>query len=81
MAVRPALLALLFAATSVSAYAPEGDAKAAYDRAMQFKKALDYRSARVELMNATAEGQKPKPRICWGRSSGCRASWRRPAIR
>lgn len=37
------------------AYKPDADAKAAFDRAAQFRKALDYRSARVELMNATAE--------------------------
>jgi cellulose synthase operon protein C len=38
-----------------AAYQPDADAKAAYDRAMQFRQALDYRSARIELMNATAE--------------------------
>lgn len=43
------------AATSAAAYKPDADAKAAFDRAAEFRKALDYRSARVELMNATAE--------------------------
>jgi cellulose synthase operon protein C len=42
-------------ASASSAYKPDSDAKAAYDRAMAFRAALDYRSARVELMNATAE--------------------------
>jgi cellulose synthase operon protein C len=42
-------------ATASPAYKPDTDAKAAYDRATAFRAALDYRSARVELMNATAE--------------------------
>ena len=42
-------------ASSALAYKPDGDAQAAYDRAVAFRNALDYRSARVELMNATAE--------------------------
>ncbi len=36
-------------------YQPDPDARAAFDRAVEFVRALDYRSARVELMNATAE--------------------------
>ncbi len=54
---KPLLLSVLIAAmtTSAWAYKPDVDAKAAYDRAMQFRAALDYRSARVELMNATSE--------------------------
>ncbi len=48
--------ALLAGVASASpAYQPESDAKAAYDRAMAFRASLDYRSARVELMNATAQ--------------------------
>ncbi len=50
------------AATASPAYQPDSDAKAAYDRAMAFKASLDYRSARVELMNATAEDNR------WGQA-------------
>jgi cellulose synthase operon protein C len=46
---------LVGVATASPAYQPNSDAKAAYDRATAFRAALDYRSARVELMNATAE--------------------------
>jgi cellulose synthase operon protein C len=42
-------------ASASSAYKPDSDAKAAYDRAIAFRASLDYRSARVELMNATAQ--------------------------
>ena len=42
-------------AAASSAYNPDSHAKAAYDRAVVFRAALDYRSARVELMNATLE--------------------------
>lgn len=53
---RAAIAALLVGAASAAlAHAPDADAKAAFDRAAEFVKALDYRSARVELMNATAE--------------------------
>jgi cellulose synthase operon protein C len=38
-----------------TAHKPKADAKAAYDRATAFLKKQDYRSARVELMNATAK--------------------------
>ena len=49
-------VALIAATASVSsAYKPDSDAKAAYDRAIAFRASLDYRSARVELMNATAQ--------------------------
>jgi cellulose synthase operon protein C len=41
-------------ATASSADAPNSDAKAAYDRATAFRASLDYRAARVELMNAVA---------------------------
>jgi cellulose synthase operon protein C len=56
-AIRRAALAVLLAgvATAAFAYKPDSDAKEAYDRAAEFRKNLDYRSARVELMNATAE--------------------------
>ena len=49
-------------ATASPAYQPNSDAKAAYDRAIAFRAALDYRSARVELMNATAEDSR------WGQA-------------
>ncbi len=49
-------------ATASSAYKPDSDAKAAYDRAMAFRASLDYRSARVELMNATAQDSR------WGQA-------------
>jgi cellulose synthase operon protein C len=53
---RAAFAALLVGAASAAlAFKPDNDAKAAYERAAEFRKALDYRSARVELMNATAE--------------------------
>ena len=54
---KQALVAALFfaAASSATAYKPNADARAAFVRAMEFRSALDYRSARVELMNATAE--------------------------
>ena len=55
---RPLLLTAIAAASLASAapaYRPDVDAKEAYDRAMQYRAALDYRSARIELMNATAE--------------------------
>ena len=42
-------------ATAAPAYQPNSDAKSAYDRAMAFRASLDYRAARVELMNATTE--------------------------
>ena len=45
-------------ATASSAYNPDSDAKAAYDRAAVFRAAFDYRSARVELMNATAQDSR-----------------------
>jgi cellulose synthase operon protein C len=45
-------------ASAAPAYKPDADAKDAYDRAMEYKKALDFRSARVELMNATAEDSR-----------------------
>ena len=45
-------------ASASSAFKPDSEAKAAYDRAMAFRAALDYRSARVELMNATAEDSR-----------------------
>jgi cellulose synthase operon protein C len=56
-AIRRAALAALLAgvATAGFAYKPDSDAKEAYDRAAEYRKNLDYRSARVELMNATAE--------------------------
>ena len=48
--------ALLAGVASASpAYQPNSDAKAAYDRAAAFRASLDYRAARVELMNATTE--------------------------
>jgi cellulose synthase operon protein C len=46
------------AASAAFAYKPDSDAKAAYDRATEFRKVLDYRAARVELMNATTEDPK-----------------------
>jgi cellulose synthase operon protein C len=60
---RAACAALLVgAATGAFAYKPDSDAKEAFDRAAEFRKAQDYRSARVELMNAVAEDPK------WGRA-------------
>jgi cellulose synthase operon protein C len=58
--IRQILISILLAgaATSASAYKPNSDAKEAYDRAMAFRQALDYRSARVELMNATAQDSR-----------------------
>lgn len=58
--MRQILLGALLAgaATSAFAYKPDADARAAFDRAMEFRNALDYRSARVELMNATAEDSR-----------------------
>lgn len=58
----PFFVAVILTATSASAYKPDADAKAAFDRAVEFRKNLDYRSARVELMNATAEDPK------WGQA-------------
>jgi tetratricopeptide (TPR) repeat protein len=53
---RAVFAALLAGATSAApAYKPDAEAKAAYNRAEGFVRALDYRSARVELMNATAQ--------------------------
>jgi cellulose synthase operon protein C len=60
---RIALAVLLLASgPAVAAYKPDPDAKAAYDEAIQFIKARDYRSARVKLMNATAEDGR------WGKA-------------
>jgi cellulose synthase operon protein C len=58
--IRRILISILLAgaATSASAYKPAGDAKEAYDRAMAFRQVLDYRSARVELMNATTQDSR-----------------------
>ena len=56
-------VALIVGVSSVSsAYQPNSDAKAAYARATVFRAALDYRSARVELMNATAADNR------WGQA-------------
>ena len=50
---------LLAGAASASlGYQPNSDAKSAYDRAMAFRASLDYRAARVELMNATADDSR-----------------------
>jgi cellulose synthase operon protein C len=59
-AIRRAALAALLAgvASAAFAYKPDPDAKAAFDRGVEFRKALDYRSARVEFMNATAEDSR-----------------------
>jgi cellulose synthase operon protein C len=55
--IRQAIFAVLVIgmASAVFAYKPDSDAKEAFDRAVEFRKARDYRSARVELMNATAQ--------------------------
>jgi cellulose synthase operon protein C len=59
-ATKAVVLAVLLstAAMSAGAYKPDSDAKAAFDRASTFRKSGDYRAARVELMNATAEDPK-----------------------
>lgn len=55
-AIKRGVLAVLLAtaAGTALAHTPNADAKASFDRATEFLKALDYRSARVELMNATS---------------------------